>query len=174
MRHTILALTAALMMGGCVSVSAPVAEASHSTTSPDRHSIYSSTDSFAVVESRLRAAIASRPLTLFTVVDHGEGARAADMPIGQSKLFIVGNPDVGTPFMMADPSMGLDLPLKILIHDTPSGGTHIAYSHPGEAAKRHGIYDDVMDQVEMIHMTMGEILSEAAGSSMRKHSHHHD
>lgn len=133
---------------------------------PDRHTVYVSDDSVRVVEARLRDGIEARPLTLFTVVDHGEGARKVGMPIGESKLFLVGNPEVGTPFMVADPQLGLDLPLKILIHSAP-GGTHIAYSHPGEAAKRHGVYGEVMADVDRIHDAMEDLLSEAAGDTVR-------
>jgi uncharacterized protein (DUF302 family) len=151
------ALAAAAALSACATT-VPV-------NSPDRHSAYMSDDSFAVVEARLRDGIAARPLTLFTVVDHGAGADRVGTPIGQSKLFIVGNPEVGTPFMVADPQMGLDLPLKILIHSVP-GGTHLAYSHPGEAAMRHGVFDQVEPQVERIHTVMEGLLSEAGGDTV--------
>lgn len=162
-RTTTLALTA-ITLAACASTET-VYSADLSMT-PERHTVYVSDDGFAAVEARLRDAIADRPLTLFTVVDHGEGARNAGMPIGQSKLFLVGNPEVGTPFMIADPQLGLDLPLKILIHDAPDG-THLAYSHPGEAAQRHGVRADVTPQIDRIHDVMDGLLTEAAGTTVR-------
>ena len=163
MFRTLILTTAALTLAACSTVSTPAADLSDST---DRHTIYVSSDDFASVETRLRDGIEARPLTLFTVIDHGDGAQSVGMPIGASKLFVVGNPEVGTPFMVADPQMGLDLPLKILIHST-SNGTHLAYSHPGEAAMRHGIYQTVEPQIEKIHNVMDCLLSEAAGETVR-------
>lgn len=163
-RTTTLAL-AAVTLAACTTT-APLNTASSSAT-PERHTVYVSDDDFDQVEARLRDAIADRPLTLFTVMDHGEGARDAGMPIGDSKLFLVGNPEVGTLFMQADPQLGLDLPLKILIHDAPNGMTHLAYSHPGEAAQRHGVRAQVAPQIDRIHDVMDSLMTEAAGDTVR-------
>lgn len=162
-RHALpLAFAGSLALSACATYTAApvVADAGEDDT------VYASSDSFQTVEARLRAGIESRPLTLFTVVDHGQGAREAGTPIGESKLFLVGNPQVGTPFMLADPQMGLHLPLKILIHED-GDGTHLAYTHPGEAAARHGVAAEVAPQIERIHGVMDGLLSEAAGSSVR-------
>jgi len=161
-RAAALALTASTLIA-CTTTATMDAPLS---ATPERHTVYVSDDSFSVVEARLRGAISDTPLTLFTVVDHGEGARNANMPIGESKVFMVGNPEVGTAFLKASPQLGLDLPLKILIHDAP-GGTHLAYSHPGEAAQRHGVRAQVTPQIDTIHAMMENLLTDAAGDTVR-------
>lgn len=72
---------------------------------------------FDETTERLEAAISSRGLTLFTVVDHSAGAKSAGLDLPPSKLFIFGNPQGGTPLMQANPALGLDLPLKALVHE---------------------------------------------------------
>ena len=58
-----------------------------------------SAQSFTETEAALRAGFESRGLKLFTVVDHGAGAKSVGEDIGGSKLFIFGNPKAGTPLM---------------------------------------------------------------------------
>ncbi|MEM7727672.1 MAG: DUF302 domain-containing protein [Pseudomonadota bacterium] len=166
-RTAALSITAATLAACATAQSTTLPAPASIAATPEQHTVYISDDAFAVVEARLRDAIADRPLTLFTVVDHGEGARSVNMPIGQSKLFLVGNPRIGTAFMRADPQMGLHLPLKILIHDAPDGTTHLAYSHPGEAAQTHGVSAQLVPQIARIHDTMEDLLSEAAGDTVR-------
>lgn len=67
---------------------------------------------FATTNARLKAAIGSRGLTLFTTVDHAAGAAKVDQTLAPNTLYIFGNPKAGTPLMLANPALGFDLPLK--------------------------------------------------------------
>jgi uncharacterized protein (DUF302 family) len=58
---------------------------------------------------------------------------------GQSQLIIFGNPNVGTPLMQNQPSIGLDLPQKFLVWEDRKGQVHITYNDPLFLAKRHGV-----------------------------------
>lgn len=125
------------------------------------HPFTTSAYDFATTEARLRSALEARGLTLFTVVDHGEGARSVDMEMGESKLFIFGNPKAGTPLMMADPQMGLDLPMKILIHQSKDGIVHVGYKDIRVSAISH----DLIGQDERLNKiadTMVNIVIETA------------
>lgn len=52
-------------------------------------------------------------------------------------LIVFGNPNVGTPLMQADPRIGIDLPLKILVwEDTAVGEVNITYNDPHFLGKR--------------------------------------
>ena len=83
--------------------------------------------SFIETERKLEAAIESRGLTLFAAIDHGQGAQSVGQDIGRSKLYIFGNPKAGTPLMLDNPYLGLELPLKMLIHQGTSGEVRISF-----------------------------------------------
>ncbi|MEM5515645.1 DUF302 domain-containing protein [Henriciella sp. AS95] len=82
---------------------------------------HKSTLGFEETVDKLRSAIEARPLTLFAEIDHAKGARDAGLTLSPSTLFIFGNPSVGAPLMQANPALGIELPMKILVVDTGSG-----------------------------------------------------
>jgi uncharacterized protein (DUF302 family) len=51
---------------------------------------------------------------------------------------IFGNPSIGTPLMQADPRVGAELPLRMLIWQDPNG-THVGYLDPQELADRYAL-----------------------------------
>jgi uncharacterized protein (DUF302 family) len=89
-------------------------------------------------EARLREALDAHGLQLFARIDHAAGARKADVELEADVVLIVGNARVGTPPMQADPRVGIELPLRMLIWPD-SDGTHVAYRDPHELADRHAL-----------------------------------
>lgn len=90
------------------------------------------------VEARLREALDSHGLQRFARIDHATGARKAEVELEPNVLLIFGNPSVGTPLMQADPRVGIELPLRMLIWQDPHG-THIGYLDPRELADRYAL-----------------------------------
>ena len=90
------------------------------------------------VEARLQEALDAHGLQLFARIDHAAGARKADVELGPNVLFIFGNTRVGTPLMQADPRVGIELPLRMLIWEDPDG-THVGYLDPRELAGRYAL-----------------------------------
>jgi uncharacterized protein (DUF302 family) len=90
------------------------------------------------VEERLREALDEHGLQLFARIDHAAGARKADVELEANVLLIFGNPSVGTPLMQADPRVGVELPLRMLIWQDPDG-THVGYLDPRELADRYAL-----------------------------------
>lgn len=88
--------------------------------------------------TRLVAAIEARQLTLFARVDHAAGAKKIDKSLRPTEVFIFGNPNGGTPLMECAQSMGIDLPLKMLVWQAPDGAVMLGYNDPVWLAKRHG------------------------------------
>lgn len=87
---------------------------------------------------RLVAAIEARKLTLFARVDHSAGAKKADKTLRPTEVFIFGNANGGTPLMECAQSMGIDLPLKMLVWQAADGSVMLGYNDPAWLAKRHG------------------------------------
>lgn len=90
------------------------------------------------VEVRLREALEAHGLQLFARIDHAAGARQADVELDANVLLIFGNARVGTPLMQADPRVGIELPLRMLIWQDPDG-THVGYLDPRELADRYAL-----------------------------------
>ena len=77
--------------------------------------------------------------TVFAKVDHAKGASKAGMDLSPTTLVIFGNPKIGTPLMQAAPTMGVDLPLRVLFYEGDDGKTHIAYHDLDKVAAQHGV-----------------------------------
>jgi uncharacterized protein (DUF302 family) len=88
--------------------------------------------------ARVETALRARSVTLFAAVDHAAGAREAGLELADEVLLVFGNPQVGTGLMQADPTVGIELPLRLLIWDE-QGTTHIAFSDPAELASRYAV-----------------------------------
>src|SRR4029434_360750 len=87
------------------------------------------------VEARLREALDAHGLQLFARLDHSARARKADVELEADVLLIFGNVSVGTPLMQADPRVGIELPLRMLIWQD-SDRTHGGQLRPREPAAR--------------------------------------
>jgi uncharacterized protein (DUF302 family) len=91
----------------------------------------------ATVE-RLRAEIAARDLTVLATIDHGAGAARVEQQLRPTVLLLFGSPKAGTPVMQRAQLAGLDLPLRVLVHEDEDGKTRISFVDPAWIAERHG------------------------------------
>ncbi|WP_457596032.1 DUF302 domain-containing protein [Hydrogenimonas sp.] len=88
---------------------------------------------------RLVKLLREKGVTVFKVIDHAEGAARVGRKLAPMKLVIFGNPGMGTPFMECSPTMGLDLPQKMLVYRDESNATMVLYNAPAYLFWRHGI-----------------------------------
>lgn len=98
--------------------------------------------SHAQTLDRLIAAIAAHGATLFAVIDHTANAATVGLELPPTSVLIFGNPAVGTPVMLAAPSLALDLPSRILVRSTVNRTVDVIYLDPAELAERHGLAGD--------------------------------
>ena len=121
-----------------------------------------SAQSFTETEAALRAEFESRGLKLFTVVDHGAGAKSVGEDIGGSKLFIFGNPKAGTPLMQSEPHLGLALPMKILLREA-NGRVTLHRDDIAASVRSYGVTDQEA-RLDKISGALDAIIAEAAGN----------
>ena len=95
-----------------------------------------------VTIDRLETILKSKGLTVFTRVNHAAGAKNVGIDMADSELIIFGNPKLGTPLMLENPKMGLDLPLKALAFTDASGQTYLTYTAPATLQSRHNISEN--------------------------------
>lgn len=103
---------------------------------------YTSSYSFVETVEVVKSFIVKKKLTLFAIVDHSANAQSVGKNLNPTTLFIFGNPKVGTPLMQEKRSIGIDLPVKLLIYETSEKDVVVNYNDPIFLAKRHGIKEN--------------------------------
>jgi len=113
---------------------------------------------------RLETEVKSKGLTVFARIDHAAGAAAVGLPLRPTELLIFGNAKGGTPLMQAAQTMGIDLPLKVLVWQDASGKTWLSYNDPSWLAKRHGLDHEVDAAVSALTTALNAFASAATAS----------
>ncbi len=116
---------------------------------------------------RVLASLTKHDLPLAARIDHAAAAKAAGMSLPPTDLLIFGNPKAGTPLMSARPSIAIDLPLKMLIQETPEGQTCLAYNDPAWLALRHGLGRTRSDVIIAMRELLDAVASDAVGPNGR-------
>lgn len=91
--------------------------------------------------AKLKTLIQKQKLTLFGTIDHQANAKGVNMNLKPETVVVFGNPKMGTVLMNCNPSMGLDLPLRILITTSYEGITTLTYTNPEYWSLKHNIKD---------------------------------
>ena len=100
-----------------------------------------SQNSHEVSVAKLKKLIVEEQLTLFETIDHKANAAAVKMDLKPETVVVFGNPKMGTVLMNCNPSMGLDLPLRILVSTNYEGITSFIYTNPEYWSLKHNIKD---------------------------------
>lgn len=90
---------------------------------------------------RLEKALNAKGMTVFTRINHAEGARKVGKNLRPTELVIFGNPKIGTPLMQCNRSVAIDLPQKALIWEDDKGTVWYSYNDADYLAQRHGLGD---------------------------------
>src|SRR5579859_2901947 len=106
--------------------------------------------------NKIKSLLVIRGITLFAVIDHSGEAEAIGMKMSNTKLLIFGNPKGGTPLMLASPSVAIDLPLKLLVAEDANGRCSISYNSPQYLQQRHGIPNDLIQNIAIIEALANE------------------
>jgi len=91
--------------------------------------------------AKLEKLIKDQGLTHFSTIDHKANARSVEMNLKPETVVVFGNPKMGTVLMNCNPSMGLDLPLRMLFATDYEGKTTITYTNPEYWSLKHNIKD---------------------------------
>jgi len=91
--------------------------------------------------SKLQKLVKDEGLILFETLDHKANAKMVQMNLKPETLIVFGNPKMGTVLMNCNPSMGIDLPLRILVSTNYEGITTFTYTNPEYWSLKHNIKD---------------------------------
>ena len=102
-----------------------------------------SNSSAALTLSKLDQAIMSRGMKVFAHIDHSAAAKEAGLTMPPATVVIFGNPKGGTPNFLKQPTLAIDLPLKMLVWENADGQTFVSYNSGsyvfGTLFGRHGL-----------------------------------
>ena len=90
---------------------------------------------------RLKSLLTQKGIELFAHIDHTAGARKAGLSLRPTQVLIFGNPKAGTPLMQSQQTIGLDLPLRVLIWEDEAGKVWLSYRRVADLAQAHHVAD---------------------------------
>ena len=88
---------------------------------------------------RLKSLLAQKQIQVFADIDHAAGAEKVGLSLRPTRVLIFGNPKAGTPLMQARQTLGLDLPLRVLVWEDEAGKVWLAYRKVTDLAKHHHV-----------------------------------
>jgi uncharacterized protein (DUF302 family) len=115
---------------------------------------------------RVVAAATKLGMTVSARVDHAAAAASVGMTLRPTEVVIFGNPKSGTPLMQAAQTLGIDLPLKILVWQDGEGKTRLSYNDPHWLADRHGVAAGNRATVDTMTRALASIAQKAAGGTI--------
>ena len=99
---------------------------------------------FAATVTALETAIQEKGMTLFARIDHQAAAKEAGLDMQPATVLIYGSPKAGTPLMQNDPTLALQLPLKVLITEPVPGRVEVLFNSAKQVVARSNTpYDAV-------------------------------
>jgi uncharacterized protein (DUF302 family) len=113
----------------------------------------------ATTLDRATAAIARNGMKVIARIDHGALAEAAGAALRPTVVLMFGSAKAGAPTVQTAQSLGIDLPLKLLIWQDAKGETWAAYNDPVWLLRRHAVDDEASAEV------MNDVLANVAGEA---------
>jgi uncharacterized protein (DUF302 family) len=115
--------------------------------------------SFKVTLTKLRTQIESKGLTLFADIDHHAGAVKVGLLMQEATVLAFGNAKAGTPLMVLNPLVALDLPLKILVWGDTDDKVWVSYDTIDYFARRFGLSPESLKAISGVSKLVEAALS---------------
>ena len=113
--------------------------------------------------NRLETEIRSRGMTVFAHIDHAAAATEVGLPLRPTDVLLFGNAKAGTPLMQSIQTIGIDLPLKVLVWQDAADDTWLSYNDPQWIARRHGLGREDEAMVSAMSAALGSLATIVAG-----------
>lgn len=88
---------------------------------------------------RLKALLAQKGIELFADIDHAAAAKKVGLSLRPTRVLLFGNPKAGTPLMQSQQTIGLDLPLRVLVWEDGAGKVWLTYRRMESLARQHHV-----------------------------------
>jgi len=98
---------------------------------------------------RLEAVLQAKGITIFARIDQQAEAEKVGLSLRPTQLLLFGNPKAGTPLMVAEPTLALDLPLKALAWEA-ADKVWLSYNDPNYLKQRFSLSDELVKNIAVI------------------------
>jgi uncharacterized protein (DUF302 family) len=105
---------------------------------------------------KLEDILDAKGIKLFAVIDHSGEAERAGLEMRPTKLLIFGNPEAGTPLMIASPTAAIDFPLKVLVWEDAESQVWISYNSSAYLQARHALPADLIRNIAVVAVLSAE------------------
>lgn len=85
----------------------------------------------------LEKNLIDKNITVFAKIDHALGAKQVGLELTDMQVIIFGDPKAGTGLMQKDATMGIELPLRLLVWADTRGQTQIGFYDMQSVVNRH-------------------------------------
>ncbi|MBD2157290.1 DUF302 domain-containing protein [Leptolyngbya sp. FACHB-16] len=115
---------------------------------------------YSVTETinRLTALLQAKGITIFACIDQQAEAKKVGLSLPPMQLLLFGSPKAGTPLMVAEPTIALDLPLKILVWEAVGNRVWLSYNNPNYLKKRFSLPDDLIKNIAVTTTLIEQVL----------------
>jgi uncharacterized protein (DUF302 family) len=110
---------------------------------PSPHSVPETID-------RLATILQAKGITIFARLDQQAEAEKVGLSLRPIQLLLFGNPQAGTPLMVAEPTIALDLPLKALAWEAADGKVWLSYNDPHYLQQRFSLPDELVKNIAVM------------------------
>ncbi|MCC5652627.1 DUF302 domain-containing protein [Nostoc sp. XA013] len=117
--------------------------------------------SVPVTIDRLEAVLQIKGITIFARIDQQAEAEKVGLSLCPTQLLLFGKPKAGTSLMVAEPTIALDLPLKVLAWEAADGKVWVSYNDPNYLKQRFSLCDELMKNIAIIAPLIYQALSSA-------------
>lgn len=116
----------------------------------------------------LKRQISSNPdgPRLIANVDHTKAAKSVGLKLAASNLIVFGRPEVGFPLWSLRALIGIELPLEMLIVESPLGVVYVGYNTASLYRKRYNLFarDELLTMIDNV---LAQFASIATGTDVK-------
>lgn len=106
---------------------------------------------FPKTVSVLTDTLKSKGMTIFAQIDHQQAAKEAGLDMQPAIVIVYGNPKAGTPLMVKDYTLALQLPLKILVTQVDKNRVDVLFNTTEQVISHSNIeYKDVENNLAKV------------------------
>lgn len=110
---------------------------------PSPYSVPETIDRFVTV-------LQAKGIALFARIDQQVEAEKVGLNLRSTQLLLFGNPKAGTPLMVAEPTIALDLPLKVVAWEAADGNVWVSYNDPIYLQQRFSLSDELVKNIDVM------------------------
>ncbi len=113
---------------------------------------------------RITKALAPNNYHLLRIIDHEKRANSLKLYLKPTLTLEIDNPKISAKLLSCNPSLAVDLPIRIGLYNELNGSTHLVYTNPEYWSLKHNIKDKVC--IELINLIARDL--DAATDAIKK------